>query len=116
MSNPRYSIIAQRLMVTAASIIDHIDALWEVYRELFEDVDKNNPEDLEVIQSVILELEHNLTDIQDQIRGQAFRITGVFEPIPVDEVEDFESSVLTTLAGLDKVSLDDYRVERFTHE
>jgi hypothetical protein len=42
---------------------------------------------------------------------QVYDLTGVYEPLPVEQVEDFEASVLRSIGGLGEINLDDYRVE-----
>lgn len=116
MEHNNYTEKSKQLMMYAMALVDHVDELWQVYSRLAQDVAENNPDKGEVIQSVISELSENLGDIQDQLAGQMYLASGVYEPLPVDKVDDFEGSVLTTLAGLDTVDLDKYRVERFEHE
>ena len=112
----KYTDNARQLMTVAGHVIENLDHLWAVYQELFKEVDLNSPEANEVILSVIAELRENLIEMQDQVEGQIYLATGIYEPIPVDEVEDFEFAVLTTLAGLDTVDLEKYRIEGSSRE
>ena len=100
----------------AAALGQNIGDLWEVYQELFQGLDLDDPNTAEVMFSLLAEMEENLIDILDQVGGQIYLLTGVYEPIPTDRVEDFEGSVLTTLANLDTVDLEEYRVPDFEDE
>lgn len=106
-------IETRRMLIVAAAIGQNIGDLWSVYQELIEGLDLNDPNNAEVMFDLLAEMEANLIDILDQVGGQIYLFTGMFEPIPHDRVDDFESSVLKTLAGLDKVDLEQYRVPEF---
>ena len=116
MSEKNYTTRARQLMMVATTIIDNLDDLYKVYQELLTEVDYNNPSENEAILPIMVELEHNLVDLLDQVHGQLYLATGIYEPIPHEEVEDFEAAVLTTLGKLDTIDLEKYRVERFDHE
>jgi hypothetical protein len=116
MNDMPYTREAQALMGYALSLIEHLEELGKVYEALFEDVMAHNPDKASDILPVVVELSENLTDIQDKLAGQIYLASGVYEPIPVDTVEDFEAAVLTTLAGLDTVDLEKYRIEGSSRE
>lgn len=111
-----YTQRAKQLMFIAKQLVENLDDLLHVYQELMDEVDYNNPSENEIVLSVLIELEHNIVDILDRVHGQLYLSTGIYEPLPYDKVEDFEAAVLTTLANLDKVDLEDYRIEEFDDE
>ena len=87
-----------------------MDDTWSTYESLFnlmstEDVAKNN-QAIEAISELELELESILSTIKLHLK----MLKSVKEPLPTDVVDDFEKSVLSTLANLDQVDLDNYRV------
>ena len=97
------------LAINAARLISVFDSTWATYLELFKSVGfddiKANTKAVEAIE----ELEFELSEVLEHIRGQLRQMATYDEPIPTQIVEDFESSVLTTLAGLDKIDLESYR-------
>lgn len=103
----------KKMLMVSAALGQNISELWEVYQELFNQLDLDDEHTASVMFDLLAELEGNLIDVLDQIGGQTYILTGVYEPAPVDEVEDFEQSILTTLAGLDMVDLEKYRVPDF---
>lgn len=109
------SDIRKMLMVSAA-LGQNISELWEVYQGLFSELDLDDEHTYSVMCDLLAEMERNLIDVLDQVGGQIYVLTGVYEPLPVDTVEDFEGSVLTTLAGLDSVDLEEYRVPDYDED
>lgn len=101
----------RRLLMHSMALNKSISELWSIYQEVFERIDLEDPLVSEHVIDMLAELEYNLIDILDQVSGQIYLATGVYEPIPVDPVEDFESAVLRTIGDLDTVNLEDYRVE-----
>lgn len=99
--------------MVASALSKNIDDLWNIYRELFNEVDLDDPNVYPVVFDLVAELEYNLVDVLDQVAGQIYVLTGVHEPLPTEPVEDFEASILSDLAKLDSVDLEVYRVSDF---
>jgi hypothetical protein len=101
----------RKLALHAAALIQVFGEMWEAYEELFRNIDLDNGEVAERSLGAILELEHNLTDVLDQIRGQIYIMTGVYEPVPVgNEDMDLESSVLSDISKLGEIDLEQFRI------
>ena len=93
-----------QLLMIASALGANVEDLWEVYTKLFREMDvENNPKEGEFMLDMLTEFEYNLTDLLDHIRGQIYLCSGLYEPMPTDTVEDFEASVLRTIAGLDEL-------------
>lgn len=107
---------SHRLARRAYRLANLIDITWSSYRELFDNMDLDSEEETSLAGDILVELEANLVDILDQIRGQAYILVGVYEPLPKTPVKDFESSVLRDLAGLDTVNLEDYRQPMYDND
>ena len=107
----RSEIRVRNLGLAASGLIQQCGQLWQVYQELFNSVNLDDPENHELAIGAIGEMEYNLISLLDEVTGHLAYLEGYFEPIPVDEVEDFEASVLTSLANLDTIDLEDYRVD-----
>lgn len=99
------------LYTYAANLCASIQELWSTYQKIFETIDLEVPENRDAIFDILFDLEHNLIDTLDQVGGQIYLATGMFEPLPDDRVEDFEAAVLRTIGSLGEVDLEDYRVE-----
>lgn len=100
------------LLMISAALGANIGDLWEIYSKLFKEMDvENNPKEGGLMLDMLTEFEYNLTDLLDQVRGQIYLCSGLYEPVPTDTVEDFEGAVLKTLAGLDDVDLDKWRTK-----
>jgi hypothetical protein len=97
--------------MVAAALGQNVSDLWDVYRELFDTMDLSNPDVYSTMWDLIVEMEENLTYVLNEVSLQAYEMTGVYEPLPDVEVEDFESSVLRSIGGLGTVDLDSYRLE-----
>lgn len=109
-------IRTRKLLMMASALSKNIDDLWNTYRELFNEVDLDDPHVYPVVFDLVAELEYNLVDVLDQVAGQIYVLTGVHEPLPTEPVEDFEASILSDLAKLDSVDLEVYRVSDFYDE
>lgn len=101
----------KRLLMHSMALNKSISELWSVYQEVFESIDLDDPAISDTVVDMLAELEYNLIDILDQVSGQIYLTTGIYEPIPFDSVDDFESAVLRTIGNLDEVNLEDYRME-----
>ena len=99
----------RQLALMATRLIRVFEDTWNTYLDLFELMDledaKTNTRALEAI----CELEEELSQVLFLIREQKKVMKYLDEPPPTDIVEDFEQSVLTTLANLDTVYLENYR-------
>jgi len=102
---------ARKLLLVASALGGNISELYEVYNELYNRLDLDNPEIAEMMLNILAEYENNLCEIMGMVGAQIYSLTGVFEPIPEDKVEDFEASILNTIGKLDEVDLEDYRIE-----
>jgi len=102
---------ARKMLLVAAALGGNISELYEVYSELYNRLDLDNPEIASMMLDILAEYENNLHDIMGLVDAQIYNLTGVHEPIPDEVVEDFEASILDTIGKLDEVNLDDYRIE-----
>lgn len=101
----------RKLLMVAAALGQNITDLWAVYQELFYEMDLTVPEVYDMMSGLLVEMEANLIDVLDQVSGQAYILTGIYEPLPLDGVEDFEASVLRDIDKLGVENLENYRVE-----
>lgn len=97
------------LLKYSMALTGTINELWSTFQVVFESVDLEDPEINERVLGILAELEYNLTDMLDQVNGAAYVLTGVYEPLPYEHVEDFEASILRDIAALDSVDLGEYR-------
>lgn len=104
------------LLMQAMNINRAIKELWATYTAAFEVLDLDDPDINGQVSDVLMELECNLIDSLDQVQGQIYLTTGIYEPLPIDEVEDFEASVLRDLGNLDSCNLDEYRLKNVRYE
>lgn len=110
-SNKREAI--QYTGMQLIQLMHAMEAMWENYQFLFDavrDIEDGGLE--EKLTDSLMEYEAELTDMLDQIRGHLYITTGIDEiaPDPHDFGEDFESEVLTDIANLDKVDLEEFRL------
>ena len=105
----------RRLAMIAAGLVQIFSEMWEAYESLFQSLDMNDPTVVERTLDAVIELEHNLTDVLDQISGQLFVLTGIHEPLPTDVKGDFEAAVLRDLDKLGEIDLDEHRVPDIVH-
>lgn len=94
-------------------LMQGVEMMWENYQFLFDaarDVDDAGLE--EKLTNSLVEFEADLTDVLDQIRGHLYITTGIdeIEPNHRDFGDDFEMEVLTDIANLDTVDLEEFRL------
>ena len=107
----RNEIRARRMLMTSAALGNAIGELWDVYNELFRTLDLENPDVEGMMLNILAEFEDNLYGIMDGVQNHIYILTGTDEHVPVEEVEDFEASILRTISNLDEVNLEDYRLD-----
>lgn len=101
----------KQLAITASRLVMILDDTWATYLTLFELLDIDEASGASPISAAIEELEVEISAILKTVRDHLNMVKLFDEPVPTDKVEDFESSVLSTLSKLDDVDLDKYRVE-----
>lgn len=109
-------IRTRRLLKVAAALGQNVDDLWSVYNELFNEVDLDDPDVFEVMLDLLTEMAVNLCEMLNRVEGQLYILTGIHEPLPLTQVEDFEESVLRDIGSLDTVDLEQYRVPVYEDE
>jgi len=111
MMNPeeRNSILVRKLAMQANMLNLAMAELWQTYQALFEHLNLDDEAAYDKACDAIMELDMNLSSILGEIREQQEVMCGFFEPRPdVEGLEDFESTVLRGLAGLDNTDLSVY--------
>ena len=102
----------RQLALMANRLVRIMDDTWSTYVSLFDLMDMDDVANNERATEAILELEAELSSILDAVRSQLKMLKMVSEPLPKDKVDDFEQAVLTTLANLDNVDLEQFRIVR----
>ena len=99
----------RQLAMMATRLIRVFEDTWQTYLDLFDLMDLDDIKTNGRVIGAVGELEAEVSDILIHIREQMKMMKFTNEPMPTDKVEDFEQSILTTLAALDTIDLNDYR-------
>ena len=113
MNNPddRNAMMVRKLAMQASMLNHSMAELWQTYQALFDVLDLDDETAYDKACDAVMELDTNLSAILGEIREQQNVMCGFFEPRPdVEGLEDFESTVLRGLAGLDKEDLSVYDI------
>ena len=99
------------MLMTAMALGQNIGDLWDLYTQMFRSMDLDDPTTHSMMEDMLLEFEVNLCEMMTEVQEHIYQVVGVYEPLPTETVEDFESSILRDIEKLGTVNLDDWRVE-----